>query len=96
MPVTEEPKTIGENANGGEFKEGLCSCGGDCGSCMKATFCPCFVAKDVAEHMGESGSLWCALYFLGCCIGSLVSCFESNPDFCFISLAIRYVCVHST
>ena len=32
----------------------------------------------VAEHLGDSGAMWCALYLLGCCIGGLVSLFESN------------------
>ena len=72
MPVTEEPKALEVSAQG-EFKESLCACGGDCGSCMKAVFCPCLVAKDVANHIGDNGSLWCALYILGCCIGGFVS-----------------------
>lgn len=49
--------------------------------------CPCLLAKDMYEHVGESGAMGCLLRcfcppcFL-CCVGPKIAKVESIPDTC--------------
>ena len=75
MPITTQPSAGKPAGASGDFQNGLFGCA--CGSCIKALCCPCLIAKDVANEVGDSGTLWCLGYLAGIFTGYLVS--SSNP-----------------
>ena len=62
------PAVPGPSANtSGKWEAGLCSCLiSPCSNC-KTIFCACCILKQVANHLGKSGCLWC------CCLWPCVS-----------------------
>ena len=42
----------------------------DVGGCCLASFCPCFAFMEIAENIGDNGTLYCIAPFcgLGCCV----------------------------
>lgn len=73
MPITTQPSAGKPAGSSGEFQNSLFGC--SCGSCLKSLFCPCLIAKDVANEVGDSGTLWCFAYLAGIFGGYLVSLF---------------------
>ena len=71
MPITTQPSAGKPAGSSGEFNNSLFGCA--CGSCCKALLCPCLIAKDVANEVGDSGTLWCLGYLAGIFTGYLVS-----------------------
>lgn len=69
MPITTQPSAGKPAGASGDFQNGLFGCA--CGSCIKALFCPCLIAKDVANEVGDSGTLWCLGYLAGIFTGYL-------------------------
>lgn len=51
---------------GGEWKNGLCGCFGDCGVCILTYFLPCVTAGYNAEKVGKNCCLYGFLSLLGC------------------------------
>ncbi|PPQ97131.1 hypothetical protein CVT26_000616 [Gymnopilus dilepis] len=52
-------KNMPVDADGREWSNGMCSCMGDCGTCMMATFVPCIVYgqnKHRYEHLNSHGT----------------------------------------
>lgn len=75
MPITTQPSAGKPAGASGDFQNGLFGCA--CGSCIKALCCPCLIAKDVANEVGDSGTLWCLGYLAGIFTGYLVSYFKT-------------------
>merc|ERR1711937_1087817 len=69
MPITTQPSAGKPAGASGDFQNGLFCCA--CGSCIKALCCPCLIAKDVANEVGDSGTLWCLGYLAGIFTGYL-------------------------
>ena len=76
MPITTQPSAGKPAGSSGEFNNSLFGCA--CGSCIKALCCPCLIAKDVANEVGDSGTLWCLGYLAGIFTGYLVSPWQIN------------------
>ena len=76
MPITTQPSAGKPAGSSGEFNNSLFGCA--CGSCIKALCCPCLIAKDVANEVGDSGTLWCLGYLAGIFTGYLVSPLKSS------------------
>ena len=74
MPITTQPSAGKPTGSSGDFQNGLFGCA--CGSCLKSLFCPCLIAKDVANEVGDSGTLWCFAYLAGILGGYLVRLFN--------------------
>ena len=52
----------------------------------KSYCCPCLVAKDVADHIGDNGTAWCFMYLLGLTCTFWVSILSNCYNFaCFSS-----------
>jgi len=51
-----------------EWKQGLCGCLGDCGTCCCGYCCPCCLTYSNAESLGKSGILCCLLWCIFPCI----------------------------
>merc|ERR1712106_16555 len=64
--VTQQPQMVMmQTVQLRPWSKSICQC--DCANCCYATWCSCMVGKNVAELIGDDGTMWCCLYACCCC-----------------------------
>ena len=63
--ITQQPQMMVQTIPLRTWSRPLCGC--SCGDCCYSCWCSCLVGKEIAEALGDDGTMWCCLYFWCCC-----------------------------